>query len=30
MRFVVWLNALFPGIVDWMIERRSKGGERAE
>lgn len=28
MRFVVWLNILFPGFVDWMIERRFTRLER--
>lgn len=28
MRFVVWLNFLFPGIVDWFIERRFTRLER--
>lgn len=28
MRFVVWMNILFPGIVDWVIERRFTRLER--
>lgn len=28
MRIVVWLNILFPGIVDWMIEKRFTRLER--
>lgn len=27
MRFVVWLNMLFPGFVDWVVERRFTGPE---
>jgi short-subunit dehydrogenase len=28
MRIVVWANMLFPGFVDWLVERRSTGAER--
>jgi hypothetical protein len=28
MRFAVWLNALFPGLVDWAIEQRFVKPER--
>jgi short-subunit dehydrogenase len=28
MRIVVWANMLFPGFVDWLVERRPTGAER--
>jgi len=30
MRFLVWTNRLFPGLVDWFVERRLNGAERGE
>jgi len=30
MRPLVWLNMLFPGFVDWIVERRFKGLELGE
>jgi len=30
MRFWVWANMLFPGLVDWVVERRMNGAERGE
>jgi short-subunit dehydrogenase len=28
MRFSIWMNSLFPGIVDWIIEKRFTSLER--
>jgi len=30
MRLLVWANMLFPGFIDWVVERRFKGPHRGE